>query len=130
MLSSAVPAAPKGLEELKLYKDLGLLGAQECTQRVREHIADGTHKDPTLLTCARHIWIAPDFRNKPKNEALATLNTQRKCAYFYPYSPGYSPSEHRELQRETRTQWLLIFGMLSAALIGALAAIAAQLISR
>ena len=48
---------------------------------------------------------------------------------FFPYTPSYTPLEHRELQQEAKTQCLLIKGMLLAALIGAAAAIAARYIA-
>ena len=122
------PSEP--LEQIKLLHELDLLRISECTQRGREHIANGTHADPAILTCTRHVWSSSDFKDEDKKEFLTILNTQRECTYFFSYSPGYSPSEHRELHREAKTQRLLIIGMLSAALIGALAAIVAQLITR
>lgn len=122
------PSEP--LQRIKLLHELDLLRIAECTQRGREHIANGTHADPATLTCTRHVWSSSDFKDEDKKEILATLNTQRKCPYFFKYNPSYSPVEHRELQREAKTQKLLIIGMLLAALIGAVAAIVAQLITR
>lgn len=117
------------LEEVKLFKELDLFGSHECTQRGRDAIADGTHADLSILTCARHIWSYSDFRDKPADAVFQFLNSVGKCPYFFPYNPSYSPIEHRELQREAKTQRLLIKGMILAALIGAGAAIAAQLIA-
>lgn len=121
---------PMSLEQIKLLKELELFGSQECTQRGRDRIADGIHTDPSILTCIRHVWSYSDFKDKPVDAFFQLLNSERKCPYFFPYNPSYSPAEHRELQREAKTHRLLIKGMILAALIGAIAAIAAQLIAR
>lgn len=123
------PLEPRTLEQLRLFKELELLSSHECTQRGRDHIADGTHKAPGTLTCTRHVWSGSDIKDKPAEVIFQLVNSKRTCPYFFPYNPSYSPIEHRELQREAKTQWLLIKGMLLAALIGAVAAIVAQLIA-
>lgn len=118
------------LEQMRLFKDLGLLGGHEFTQLGRDRIANRTHPDLSILTCTRHVWSYSDFKDKPPDAIFQLLNSERKCPYFFSYNPSYSPVEHRELQREAKTQRLLIKGMLLAALIGAVAAIVAQLIAR
>ena len=128
-LALHMPIPPIPLEQLKLFKEL-LFGYQECLQRGRDRIAEGKHPDPSVLSCTRHVWSYSDFKDKPTDDIFQFLNSERKCPYFFTYSPGYSPIEHRELQREAKTQRLLIIGMLLAALIGAVAAIVAQLITR
>lgn len=128
-MSGEVLSRPITLEEVKLLKGLDLLGSQECTQRGRDAIANGTHSGLSILRCTRHVWSYSDFRDKPADAVFQFLNSVGKCPYFFPYNPGYSPIEHRELQREAKTQRLLIKGMILAALIGAGAAIAAQLIA-
>jgi len=116
--------------DLKEGKELGFYGIQECTQRGREQIAESKHQEPSILICARHVWSRSDFRDKPEDALFQFLNSNRTCPYFFPYNPGYSPTEHRELQREAKNQRLLIIGMLLAALIGAAAAIVAQVLAR
>jgi len=115
---------------LKTLKELDMLSPAECTQVGRDNIANGTHPNPFDTICARHVWDSSDLKAKQKDEALKFLSSERKCPYFFPYNPGYSPAEHRELQREAKTHMLLIKGMILAALIGAVAAIAAQIIAR
>lgn len=117
------------LEEVKLFKELGLYGILECTQQGRDPIANRTHSDLSILRCTRHVWSYSDFKGKSKDAIFQFLNSERGCPYFFPYNPGYSPIEHRELQREAKTQRFLIKGMILAALIGAGAAIAAQLVA-
>lgn len=114
---------------IKTAHELGLFASSECIQRGREHIADGTHTAPTTLICTRHVWDGSDFEDKPKGTIFEVLNSPRKCPYFFPYNPGYSPAEHRELQREAKTRTLLLIGMLSAAAIGAVAAIVGQFVA-
>ena len=117
---------PTTLDEFKYIKELEVFGFYECRQRMREQIANATLPDVSTLTCARRVWSYYEFK---KEQVLNFLNAKRKCPYFFPYNPSYSPNEHRELQRETKTQKLLIIGMLLAALIGAVAAIVAQVIA-
>lgn len=118
------------LEQLRLLKELDLAAPLEATQIGRDGVADGTHKAPQMLTCIRNVWSRFDMGKKGDAEIFNNLNTNRKCPYFFRYNAGYSPAEHRELQREAKTHWLLIRGMIWAAVIGAVAAIAGQLIAR
>ena len=107
-----------------------LYSGQECTQRGRDQIVGSKHSDPSILLCTRNVWSGSDFKDKPKDAVFQFLNSNRKCPYFFHYNPGYSPVEHRELQRDAKNQRLLMIGMLLAALIGAAAAIVAQAIAR
>lgn len=129
---SLVPGFLETIETVRDFKalvELGLYSGQECTQRGRDRIADNTHADPNSLTCTRYIWSYSDSSDKSKEAVFQHLNSKRKCPHFFPYNPGYSPIEHRELQREAKTQRLLIIGMLLAALIGAVAAIVGQVVA-
>jgi Zn ribbon nucleic-acid-binding protein len=119
---------PELLQELRLWKELDLIGPMECVQGGRNRINDGTHAAPEMLTCIRHVWSS-DIEDNRKAEIFNNLNSNRKCPYFFPYHPGYSPVEHKELQREARSQGILIIGMLLAAFIGAGAAILAGFIA-
>lgn len=120
---------PQTLEDFKYLRDLEIYGYYECGRQTREYIAKGTLGTLRQYICSRHIWHNYEIGAKKEDEAANFLNSNRKCAFYYPYNPGYSPAEHKELQRETKTQRLLIIGTLSGALIGALAAIIAQLIA-
>ena len=119
----------KTIQDYKAAKELGLYSS-ECTQQGRDQIAESKHLDPSILICARHVWSASNFKDKPEDVFFQFLNSNRKCPYFFPYHPGYSPIEHRELQRDAKNQRLLVIGMLLAALIGAVAAIVAQVLAR
>ena len=125
----SIPVYLKTIQDFKAARELGFYSSRECTQRGRDHVADGTHSAPSTLTCTRNVWSYSDFKDRPKEAIFEVLNSKRKCPFFFKYSPSYSPAEHRELQRESKTQNLLIVGMLLAALIGAAAAIVAQFIA-
>lgn len=99
---AAVRPTAKTLGDVKLLHDLGFYGVKECTQRGRDQIDDGTHRDVYSLTCARHVWSGLDFKGKSMGEVYWFLTSERKCPYFFPYDAGYSPAEHRELQREAK----------------------------
>lgn len=110
-----------------MRSELALYGSLECIREQRNYITNETNLAPFRLSCIRHVWSS---YNLARVATLQAANSQRKCPFFFPYNSGYSPNEHRELQREARTQKVLIVGMLLAALIGAAAAIVAQFIVR
>jgi hypothetical protein len=117
-------------EKFKLWKELGLAGEVEVEKIGRDMIANSTFGTPELLTCVKRVWASLDMRQKSIDEIFNNLNVNRRCLYFFSYHPGYSPSEHRELQREAKTHRLLTRNMLLAATIGAGAAILAQHLAR
>ena len=119
--------SPKTLEERKLMKDLGWLDVGEVTQRQRNQMAAGNYNDRIessyTLFCARHVWSEWDFGKEGDEIEKAldrALSSNRKCRLFFAYEASYSPTEHKELQREAKTQNLLIKGMILAAAIGAI----------
>lgn len=117
------------LEVFEILKKYDLLGPKECMQRDRRKIAHGNYTDTEGLKCLKNAWYRSDYSDRPKSEFLTMLNSDRKCAYFFRHNPGYSPPEHKELQRERENRRVLLIGMLLAALLGAGAAIIAQLIA-
>jgi hypothetical protein len=60
------------------------------------------------------------------------LRKPRDCSYYIKYEPAYTPEEHKELQREQKTNRLLrnatLLGAAVGGVMGAVGAIAAQLI--
>lgn len=108
---------------------VGLIGNTECPKEGRKRVVDYTHAAPESLDCVRRAWSRLDHKGKEKNDILDILNCRRKCPYFFPYNPGYSPIEHKELKREAQTRKALLIGMLLSATIGATAAIIAQLLT-
>jgi hypothetical protein len=120
---------PQTLEDFKYLRELEIYGYHECGRPTREYIAKGTLGTLGQYICSRHVWHNYELSSKKKEEAAIFLNSSRKCPYFFKYSPGNSPLEHKELQREDKTQKLIIVSTLLGALIGAVAAIVAQLIA-
>ena len=119
--------SPKTLEERKLMKDLGWLDAGEVTQPQRNQMAAGNYNDRIessyAVFCARHAWSEWDFGQEDDEIEKALdreLSSDRKCRLFFAYQAGYSPTEHKQLQREAKTQNLLIKGMILASAIGAI----------
>ena len=110
-------------------KEIGLIGDTECHKEGRNRVADYTHAAPESLNCVRRACSRLDHKGKEKSDILDILNSRRQCPYFFPYSPGYSPIEHKELQREAQSRRVLLIGMLLSATIGATAAIVAQLLT-
>lgn len=132
---------PKTPEERKTLKDLGWYDAHQVIPQHRERMAAGNYEDRIqssyIVFCTRHVWSEWDFgegEDGIEKVLNLALNSERKCPYFFPYIPSYTPIEHRELQRDVKTQRLLIKGMIVAAVIGALigavTVIVAQFITR
>ncbi len=83
------------------------------------------------LGCLRGLWnwTHPASTQVSSESVTAEeLRKQRKCIYFAKYDPGHSPEEHKELKRESDTRRALVNATLWGALIGAGAAIAAQIV--
>lgn len=100
-------AKPMALNDMPYYN--------EFTQMGRGRLKDGAHLNPYLLTCTRHVWSGSLIKKKRKANVLNDLSSARKCLFFFPYSPGYEPHQHLELQRErTQHRILLIASLLSA----------------
>jgi hypothetical protein len=96
-------------------------GPIEVPQMARTSlIADAVYPDPGRLRCTRELWHVR-LEHKPVTDAFQFLNRERDCRWFFPYQPGHSPAEHKELQREERSQRTMVKGMLLAAAIGAVA---------
>jgi len=72
--------------------------------------------DSVTLCCYRRQW--PRTGNTP-NE----VRQPRKCPYFFPYEPNFTPEEHKERQRDRETRQAMIRATILAAAIGAAAAL-------
>lgn len=100
----------------------------ECTRFGREAVVQENHTNPQWFTCRRNQW-STDFPKKLATpEIFNIIKQERKCLYFIAYQPGYTPDEHRELQREKTNQRALLRASLLGAAVGASAAILAQMI--
>jgi uncharacterized protein YfiM (DUF2279 family) len=101
----------------------------ECQLDLREDIAGRIYPSEKRLTCAR--WLVDTAY--AHDEGFTKLNADRTCAYFFAYSPGHSPAEHKELQRERESRRLLVKAALLGAgaggLVGMVAGIVVQLIA-
>lgn len=90
----------------------------------------GVYKDTGLsVRCSRgqdHIiaGVPPPGKPIPNENILQNAYLVRKCVYYYPYNPGYTPEQHLELLRErTHRRFLIIVTLLSAAIGAAIATI-------
>ena len=113
-------------EERKLLKDLGYYDNIECKQWQRDDIANGDIRQNLTgsglaFLCSRHVWWEWDLGTESNEieEALRDiLNLERKCPYFFAYQAGFTPTEHKELLRDAKSEGLLIKGMIWAAVVG------------
>lgn len=113
-----INSARDSLEQLQLFKELGMIGLQEVKQKARDQISDGV-TNPAELSCARSVWSKYDMRKEPAAIAVEHLNSRHTCPYYFKYVPGYTPREHLELQREHNYHKLLLKVSLISAAVGA-----------
>lgn len=100
----------------------------ECTKFGREAVIQDRHGNPQWFACRRLQW-STDFPQKlAPPEIFSIINQERECLYFISYQPGYTPDEHRELQREKANRRTLLRASILGAAVGASAAIVAQVI--
>ncbi len=109
-------------------RESGLDFYGECTKPGREGVTQERHKNPQWFTCRRLQWNTDFPKELTASQIFNTIKQERGCLYFYPYQPGYTPDEHRELQKDKANQRTLLRATILGATIGASAAILAQLI--
>jgi hypothetical protein len=92
---------------------------------------DGIHDENNKISCLRNQWtfgnpITEDKKYRYAN--MESIRTLRKCVYYVKYQPGFNPEEHKELKREADTTRTIRNATIIGAIIGAVAAIVAQLL--
>ncbi len=100
----------------------------DCTKFGREGATQERHKNPQRFTCRRLQWSTDFPKELTPSQIFNLIKQERECLFFMLYQPGYTPDEHRELQREKTNQRTLLRASILGAVIGASAAILAQLI--
>ena len=88
----------------------------------------GVSEDPEEQTyshfgCFRRQWTWQSVGDKTQS-----IQQRRSCVFFTKYETSYSPEEHKELQREERSNRNLFNATLLGTAVGAAGAIAAQLL--
>ena len=89
------------------------------------------NEDIFTISCLRNQWIfSKSIRSSKDIRYIDTkaLASTRKCLYFMRYEPGFGPEEHKDIQARAQDRKALFRATLIGAIIGAIAAIAAQLI--
>ena len=121
--------------------EVGTPSPVELKQQDRDKLILGTYyKHHKRLTCTRGVWSGKEAEDFVAESGVLDLpgstltltreNRERgsECACFFPYSQGCSPSEHKELQRDAKVHRALIIGMVLAALVSSVFALASILI--
>ncbi len=94
---------------------------------------DGVYEDGDRIEisepyCLRNQWVwAPDIQAEPYSDS-AKMRVARYCIYYIRYQPGFHPEEHKELERDAQTRSTVFKATIIGAVIGASAAILAQLL--
>lgn len=86
--------------------------------------------EESSLCCIRRQWtLFPHMRSSDLGYiGFDELLEPRKCPYYIGYQPGFGPEEHKELRREADTRRAIFKATIFGAIIGASAAIIAQLL--
>lgn len=107
---------------------LGIDFYGECTEFGREAVIQERPKNPQWFICRRLQWSTDFPKELNPSQIFNIIKQERECLYFILYQPGYTPDEHRELQREKANRRTLLRASILGAAVGASAAIIAQVI--
>lgn len=122
--------------------ELEMSGIKELYEVDREEMQDRDVEPPyspyleneetrgiTRLACLRHQWLMlPEGKEWGCYSSIEEVIQKRKCVYYMKYIPGFNPEEHKELQKEKQTRETIFKATLIGAIIGAAAAIIAQVV--
>jgi len=104
---------------------------EESLAKSRGTFDDDSLNESNRIKCLRNQWIfSVEAKDDGKHHWANTnsIASERRCVYYDKYQPGFSPEEHKELQREANTTRTIRNATLWGAVIGAIAAIVAQLL--
>ena len=111
---------------------------KEINEWEREEINDGDYvpylKNEetggiTRLSCLRNQWVVlPEAKSSGYYSSVEEITQNRKCIFYMKHIPGFNPEDHKELQREEKTRKTIFKATLIGAIIGASAAIVAQVV--
>ena len=117
-----------GLNSIRGFQD-PVLVMDEILPQNRINLAESYKEIELPVGCSRgqdHIIAASPPLGKAghQEKILQNVYLDRKCMYYYPYNPGYTPEQHLELLRErTQRKFLIIVSVLSATVGAAIATI-------
>jgi hypothetical protein len=107
----------------------------EISKRFRQEFQSGREKggedddEYYNVSCIRGQWIwSPSFKGTLDYVDAEGLQKPRKCLFYMNYQPGFGPEEHKMLKRESDTARDMRKATLIGAVIGAVAAILAQML--
>jgi len=82
------------------------------------------------VRCLRGQWFFAPHIKSPDLDYIDVnrLVQPRECIFYIKYQPGFSPEEHKELIRDAETRKTVFKAALLGAVIGACAAIFAQIL--
>jgi hypothetical protein len=104
---------------------------EDSLAKIKGILDDNSLNETNRIKCLRNQWIFSVETKDDRKHHWANANaiaSERQCVYYAKYQPGFSPDEHKELQREANTTRTIRNATLWGAAIGAIAAIIAQLL--
>ncbi len=104
---------------------------EEALAKSKGILDDYAINETNRIKCLRNQWVFGVEAKDDGKHHWANANSiasERQCVYYAKYQPGFSPEEHKELQREANTTRTIRNATLWGAAIGAIAAIVAQLL--
>ena len=100
----------------------------ELVQYARNCLLNDIPPDVDRYVCARDLRSL-DAQLIPDEQRRSSLIQRCYCSYFFPYSPGNSPDQHLQLEREHKTNLFHRKLTLDAALITVVGVILAAIIA-
>jgi len=104
---------------------------EESLVKIGGRLDEDFNNETNRIKCLRNQWVYgvdAKFDGKYHWANPHSIAGQRLCVYYAKYQPGFSPEEHKELQREANTTRTIRNATLWGAGMGAAAAILAQVV--
>ncbi|MCJ7633699.1 hypothetical protein MUP77_15075 [Candidatus Bathyarchaeota archaeon] len=101
---------------------------QAANPRYKSVGADNEYSEEYRVYCLRRQWFLGQLDGRPEYVNADDIRKSRQCPYYITYQPAFGPEEHKELKREAETNRTVRNAVLLGAVIGAGAAIVAQVL--
>jgi hypothetical protein len=112
------------------YEELPQVWRDEFqTDKFKGSGEDAADEEYYQIYCLRKQWVwTLGGKTGPYYVDINDVKQLRQCVYYIDYQPGFGPEEHKELKREADTTRAIRNATFLGAIIGATAAIIAQLL--
>ena len=108
---------------------------QEMLAQTRLDVGKWLKSQDAMLSCFRGqdyilVGVTSPTGGIPVSDLHKAVDRPRHCRYYHAYTPGYTPREHLDLQKDKEQRQFLILVTIISAAVGAIVGALATLILR